>query len=183
MPVQSIHDRFSEVEIILSGTYPIVHKPTSTSCNLRFVLPGRLFNTPVDRNTDNNLLTRTRRSAMADPASAPTDDNNHDTSASEDNATPQATGRQKQPWRALYPCLQDVLAGVDSALLNRPTENIAASWHDLERGLLPEGQTESLARLMGEKYEGKPWYKLAKKKGRCSSCGNDPCTCAVFEGG
>ncbi|KAK7959517.1 uncharacterized protein PG986_004371 [Apiospora aurea] len=109
---------------------------------------------------------------------------------------PQTSGPdKKQPWRAIYPCLQKALAVTGAPSVQLPATNVASSWHYLERGLLPRPQEDLLGKMIQEKFDGKPWYESEKdpkpdpkpkpkpEPERCESCGNSPCTCSVFEGG
>jgi len=90
-----------------------------------------------------------------------------------------APGPPIQPWRALLPLLDAAIRAPG----DRPAGVGRTVDQKRERGILPDEQVDVFARLMKETYGDKPWYDYNQDDGGCSTCGNSPCTCSVFEGG
>lgn len=103
--------------------------------------------------------------------------------------------RREQPWRSLYDKLGIPMPDVGCHVLlsgGGPCQEqrlqlqgnrfITKNWFDLERGDLVDEKVAAIAVRVAEVFQDKPWYAL-QHGSRCRSCGNDPCTCAVFEGG
>lgn len=104
---------------------------------------------------------------------------------------------REQPWRTLYnklgipvPALGCHISssspGQEQRLQLEDNRFIIKKWFDMERGDLVDEKVAALAVRMAEVFQHQPWYTSQNGEGRknkCESCGNSPCTCAVFEGG
>jgi hypothetical protein len=103
---------------------------------------------------------------------------------------------KKQPWRDLYPLLGLKFSKNGAVIIpeqsGKPVKNtqnsrfIAKSWYELERGRLAAAQEEEMSKIFKREFDDKPWYDVKTgftNRKPCPSCGNDSCTCSVFEGG
>lgn len=104
---------------------------------------------------------------------------------------------REQPWRTLYNKLGIPVpdlgchtsfpsSGQEQKLELQDNRFITKKWFDLERGDLVDDKVAALAVRVAEVFQQEPWYTSQNgggHKGKCESCGNSPCTCAVFEGG
>lgn len=93
-----------------------------------------------------------------------------------------------QPWRELYSKLDIPVPGeigsiVDEGEALQDGRYLSKRWFSLERGQVGKEKVEALAARVTEVFHGNPWYDIKYQATRCSSCGNDPCTCSVLEGG
>lgn len=108
-----------------------------------------------------------------------------------------AEDHREQPWRTLYTklgipvpelgCHMSLPSpGSEQKLQLQDNRFITKKWFDLERGDLVDEKVAALAFRVAEVFKQQPWYISQNGGGhkeKCASCGNDPCTCAVFEGG
>lgn len=104
---------------------------------------------------------------------------------------------RKQPWRTLYNKLDIPVPDSgchipfsspvqEQRLQLQDNRFITKKWFDMERGDLVDEKVAALAVRMAEVFQHQPWYTSQNgegRKGKCGSCGQESCTCAVFEGG
>lgn len=104
---------------------------------------------------------------------------------------------REQPWRTLYSKLGIPVPdmgchtsfsqpGSEQTLQLEDNRFITKKWFNLERGDLVDEKVAALAVRVAEVFQQEPWYISQdgeEPKNKCASCGNDPCSCAVFEGG
>lgn len=99
-----------------------------------------------------------------------------------------------QPWRELYDKLNIPVPGELGS--RAPVTDLAGGgdvlhdgrflskrWFSLEHRDLGQEKVDALAARVTGVFQGQSWYEPMNRAKRCKSCGNDPCTCSVFEGG
>lgn len=97
---------------------------------------------------------------------------------------------KEQPWRELYNKLGIPVPG---ELGSRTPDTdalpdgrfLSKRWFSLERGDMGKEKVDALAARVTGTFQGQPWYEFKSPyaRGNCSTCGNDPCSCSVLEGG